>query len=60
MNKVEQEFIDKGLAKMRPNGKWFILTREDSMRWPNKSGQSSCLNLSNNDWKEHERDAQKI
>ena len=31
MNKVEQEFIDKGLAKMRPNGKWFILTREDSI-----------------------------
>ena len=31
MNKIQQEFIDKGLAKIRPNGKWFVLNKENAI-----------------------------
>jgi hypothetical protein len=31
MNKIQQEFIDKGAVKMRPNGKWFVLSKENAI-----------------------------
>jgi hypothetical protein len=31
MNKVQQEFIDKGVVKMRPNDKWFVLDKDNAI-----------------------------
>jgi len=33
MNKVENEFIEKGAVIMRPSGKWFVMSKENSMEF---------------------------
>lgn len=33
MNKIEQEFIEKGLVDMRPNGRWFVLSKINAIEF---------------------------
>ena len=33
MNKVEEEFIKSGAVIMRPSGKWFVMSKENSIKF---------------------------
>jgi hypothetical protein len=33
MNKIEDLFIREGLVQMRPNHRWFVMSRENSIRF---------------------------
>ena len=33
MNKVEEQFINKGAVIMRPNNKWFVMSKQNSIEF---------------------------
>ena len=33
MNKVENEFIERGVVIMRPSGKWFVMSKSHAMEF---------------------------
>ena len=52
--------ITKSIVYKNQAGETQTVQLRVEVRWSNKSGQLSCLNLQINDWKEHEKDPQKV
>lgn len=45
MNKIEQEFVKKGLVEMRQNGEWFVLSKENAKAFVKACKEASILIL---------------